>query len=271
MGIIAITRGYYSSGKEIAEKVAQKLGYDCISREIILEASKEFNIPELSLIHAFEDPPSILDRFTGGKKKYIAHNRATLLKHLLKDNAVYHGFGGHFFVEGVSHLLRVLITAKLEYRIPIVMKRDNVSRKEASRSLRKIDDQRRKWGQILYGIDSWDHGHYDLVLRIDKVTARDAVDTICRIARLKQFQTSPESKREMEDLALTIKVKNFLMDVKPRVDVYIKKKLVYLVTEAQLSEESEMVNKMGEIMKMLPELKGIKVVKELRRKSRTLQ
>jgi hypothetical protein len=61
------------------------------------------------------------------------------------------------------------------------------------------------------------------------------------------------------------------MDVKPKVDVYIKRKLVYLVTEAQLSEESEMVNKMGEIMKMLPDLKGIKVVKELRRKSRAPQ
>ncbi len=75
----------------------------------------------------------------------------------------------------------------------------------------------------------------------------------------------------MEDLALTIKIKNFLMDVKPTVDVYIKRKLAYLVTEAQLSQESEVVNKMGEIMKMLPELKGIKVVKELRRKSRAPQ
>jgi len=61
------------------------------------------------------------------------------------------------------------------------------------------------------------------------------------------------------------------MDVKPKVDVYIKKKLVYLVTEAQLSQESEVVNKMGELMKILPNLKGIKVVKELRRKSRSPQ
>jgi len=61
------------------------------------------------------------------------------------------------------------------------------------------------------------------------------------------------------------------MDVKPTVDIYIKRKSVYLVTEAQLSEESEMVNKMGEIMKMIPDLKGIKVVKELRRKSRAPQ
>jgi hypothetical protein len=39
MSVITISRGSYSHGKEIAEKVAQKLGYECISREIILEAA----------------------------------------------------------------------------------------------------------------------------------------------------------------------------------------------------------------------------------------
>lgn len=35
MGIITISRGSYSRGKEIAEKLSQKSGYDCISREIL--------------------------------------------------------------------------------------------------------------------------------------------------------------------------------------------------------------------------------------------
>ncbi|MBW2346141.1 MAG: cytidylate kinase-like family protein, partial [Deltaproteobacteria bacterium] len=141
----------HTSGKEIAEKAAQKLGYGCISREVILDASKEFNIPEIKLTQAFEDAPSILDRFTSGKKKYIAYTQAALLKYLTKDNLVYHGLAGHYFVEGISHVLKVLIFAGLEYRISTVMKRDKISRKEASRFIKKIDEQRRKWGQKLYG------------------------------------------------------------------------------------------------------------------------
>ena len=46
MSIITINRGSYSRGKEVAEKLALKLGYECISRDILLEASDEFNIPE---------------------------------------------------------------------------------------------------------------------------------------------------------------------------------------------------------------------------------
>ena len=37
MGVITISRGSYSKGKAIAEKLAKKLEYDCISREILLK------------------------------------------------------------------------------------------------------------------------------------------------------------------------------------------------------------------------------------------
>ena len=262
MGIVTVSRGSYSSGKEIAEKAAQKLGYGCISREVILEASKEFNIPEIKLTQAFEDAPSILDRFTHGKKKYIAYTQAALLKHLTRDNLVYHGFAGHYFVQGISHVLKVLIIAGLEYRISTVMERDKISKKEeASRYIKRIDEQRRKWGQKLYGIEPWDPGAYDLVLNIDKITIEDAVDTICLISGLRQFQTTPESKNAMDDLALTVKVRNFLIDVKPSVDVHIENRFVYLKPDIPLTRESEIVDKMGEIMKTIPDIKGIQVVK----------
>jgi hypothetical protein len=40
MAIITISRGSYYRGREVAEKLAAKLGYECISREILLEASQ---------------------------------------------------------------------------------------------------------------------------------------------------------------------------------------------------------------------------------------
>mgnify|MGYP005628699901 CR=1 FL=1 len=260
MSIITVARGSYSYGQEIAEKVSQKLGYDCISREVILEASEEFGIPEIKLTQAFEDTPSILDRITHGKRKYIAYTRAVLLQHLTKGNVVYHGFAGHFFVEGISHALKILITANIEYRISLVMERDKISRKEASRLISKIDDQRRRWGKTLYGIEPWDPRLYDLTLHIDRITVDDAVDTICQVSRLTQFQITPESEKAIEDLLLTVKVENFLIDVKPKVSVHIDNKFVYLKPTVPLSEESEIVIRMGEIMKTIPGIRGIEVV-----------
>ena len=78
MSIITISRGSYFRGKEVAEKLAKKLGYACISRDILLEASEEFNIPEIKLIRAIQDAPSILNRLTRQKEKYVAYIRAAL-------------------------------------------------------------------------------------------------------------------------------------------------------------------------------------------------
>jgi hypothetical protein len=68
MAIITISRGSYSGGKQVAEKVAQKLGYACVSREILLDASETFNIPELKLVRAIHDAPNLLDRFSNDKE-----------------------------------------------------------------------------------------------------------------------------------------------------------------------------------------------------------
>ena len=155
MSVITISRGAYSLGKEVAEKVAQRLGYECIAREVLLEASEHFNIPEAKLLMTMENAPSILDRFTYGREKYIAYIQAAILMHFQKDNVVYHGMAGHFFVKGVPHVLKVRIIADLEDRARIVMERDGVSKKEALRSIKKLDEERRKWSRHLYGIDTW--------------------------------------------------------------------------------------------------------------------
>jgi hypothetical protein len=139
------------------------------------------------------------------------------------------------------------------------MERDKISRKEAILFIKKIDDQRRKWGQMLYGIEPWDPCLYDLTFHIDRITVEDAVDTICQVSRLEQFQTNPESEKAFDDLVLTVKVANFLIDVRPRVDVYIDNKVVYLKPPGPLSQDSEVVSKMGEIMKTIPGIRGIKV------------
>ena len=145
MAIITISRGSYFRGKEVAEKLAQKLGYACLSREILLEASEEFNIPEIKLIRAIQDAPTILDRFFGEKEKFVAFIRAALLKHVQKDNVVYHGLFGHFFLQDIPHVLKVRIVGDLEARVADEVKREGISAAKAREILTRDDAERRKW------------------------------------------------------------------------------------------------------------------------------
>ena len=69
-------------------------------------------------MRAIHDAPSILERFTYGKERYVAYLRAALMKHIQKDNVVYHGLAGHFFLQEIPHIFKVRIVADLEDRIP---------------------------------------------------------------------------------------------------------------------------------------------------------
>ncbi len=222
MPIITISRGSYSHGKQVAEKLSAKLGYECVSREIILKASKHFNTSEIKLLRALHDAPSSLDRITYGRDRYMAFFREALLRYLLKDNVIYHGLAGHFFVKDVSHALKVRIVADLDDRLSTEMKRDNVSREKALRLLKSDDEERRKWSLDLYGIDTNDTSWYDLVVHIGNVSPEDAVEMIAQAAIQPSFQATPESRKTIETQMLAARVQVLLLGTIPSAKVSIE-------------------------------------------------
>jgi cytidylate kinase len=201
MSVIVISKGSYSHGGKVARKVAQRLGLDCISRDILIDTSKKFNISELKLIRAYDDAPSFLEKYTFGREKYIKYIKAAILNALAKGNVIYHGFAGHFFVRDISHVLKVRIIADMEERITYMMKRENVSKEDAVQLVKKVDEERTKWSLKLYGIDTWDTRLYDLVINIGKITLDHAVDLICQTVEIKAFQPTTESQKQIEKLA----------------------------------------------------------------------
>jgi cytidylate kinase len=252
VSIITISRGSYSKGKEVAEKVAERLGYSCISRDVLVEASEHFNIPEIKLIRALHDSPSILDRFTYGKERYLAYVESTLLEQARNDNMVYHGLAGHFILRAVKHVLKVRILANIEDRVALEAKREKISLDEARHLLRKDDHERRQWSLRLFGMDTWDPSLYDLVIHVHQISVDDAVDIICCTAALEHFKTTPESQKTLEDLALAARVKAALVSVLPNVSVTAADGKVYVEAKGGISEESEMASEIRELAKVVP-------------------
>jgi cytidylate kinase len=217
MAVITISRGSYSRGKEIAEKVAVKLNYDCISRDILIEASEHFNTPEIKLIRAIHDAPSILDRFSQGKERYIAYVREALLEHAENDHLVYHGLAGHFFLQGIPHVLKIRITADIEERIKNEAARENISLDKARDVLVKDDEERRKWALTLYGLDPWDSRIYDLTIHIGCITLDDAVNLILQAVDLPCFRKTKEGQELLKDKLLSARIKAILATENVRV------------------------------------------------------
>ena len=264
MAIITISRACYSKGNEVAEKLAKRLGYECISREVILDASKEFNIPEIKLVSAIHDAPSILDRIGYRKEKYIAFIQAEILKYFRKDNIVYCGLAGHFFVKDISHVLKVRIIADLEERVKNEVEREGISRREALRNLQSDDEERRKWSIHLYGIDTHDPELYDMFIHIKKITTGDAAHIIHETLMLDRFVTSPDSQQQMEDLALAAEVKASLIDLEPDIDVISSCGEVQIHTAALLTRERDIAKNIEVIAKSIDGVKKVTVEAKLK-------
>jgi cytidylate kinase len=213
MAIITISRGSFSHGKEIAEKVAETLGYECISREILLEASQYFKVSEKKLLKSIHDAPTILERVTHGRERYIAYIRAALLDHVARDNIVYHGHAGHLLIPEVHHVLKVRIIAEMSERISLVKKQQNVPEAEATAFIAYEDKQRTLWTRDLFKVDIEDPRLYDMILNIGGLRIEDACNVICATARSETFATTPESRRTLRDLAVTNHVKAVLEDI----------------------------------------------------------
>ena len=189
----------------MAERLAKRLGYECIARDILLEASEEFNIPEIKLIRAIHDAPKVLERFFGGSERYVKYYRSALLQHARKDNIVYHGLAGHFFLKDIPHVLKVRINADIKTRVKEEMLREKISAEEALYILKKDDEERRKWSIQVYGMDPWDSRLYDMVINICTLSLDDAVDIIYGVLQKPTFRTTPESQKLVDDLALSAK------------------------------------------------------------------
>jgi cytidylate kinase len=259
MAIITISRGSFCNGEEVAERVAKRLGYRCLSDEVIPDASERFRVPQLKLEKAFHDAPSIFERFIHGKRKHIAYVAAEILAQLKNDDTVYHGPAGHLSACGISHLLKVRILADEEERISLLMEREAVDREQAIDLIRKQDRVRKAWNHWFYGVDPMDPALYDLTIRIHRLTVDNAVDLICETVQQPQFKATPQSQEAIENLALAAGIKATLLVDYPDCEVVAEGKSVEICVRFTVHTDTLIADKIKERVLKLPGVSSVSI------------
>ena len=207
MAIIMISRSTLSGGKALAEHVADRLGYPCLSREeTVREAVVKYGISEKELTAAMNEPPPFWQQVHGRRISYIRVFSAVLMEHIRGENLVYHGHVAHLMLAPVSHILRVRVIADMEFRIKGAMARKNFSREEAIAFIQKIDKQRDQWTRFLYGVEWKDASIYDVLFNLERMGIDVAGDAIVHMAKMDAFKPTPQSQKALDDLILSSRV-----------------------------------------------------------------
>jgi len=208
MAIITISRGSFSGGVMLADCLAAHLGYRSIDRDVIVQRAvrNQDGVSEQELHDAILKAPGFLEHFKHKRYRYLALFQAALAEEVRTGNAVYHGNAGHLLLPG-GPVLRTRVVAPLEFRIPMAMARLKCGRGEAASYIQRVDRERRKWTQYLYGVDWCDPSLYDLILNLEQVGLQQACEVIANLARQRSFEATPESQAWMDNLALATRVK----------------------------------------------------------------
>jgi cytidylate kinase len=206
MPIITIYQGASGEGQELAETVAEALGYRCVGREVLVEASRRYDIPEAKLNEIIEKGLHWWERLLQDLRPYRIALQATLCELAHDGKVVYHGHLGHELLPGIGHVLKVLLSAPIEFRVEQVRARQSLIEVAARHYIEEVDKARSRRLMAMFGTDWRDPNRFDLILNMSKMSREGAKRVIVEAAKLEEYQPTPASNQAFNDLALGSRV-----------------------------------------------------------------
>jgi len=203
--IICISRYSYSYGKKLAEELSSALNYECISREDLTNQATAYGIPVGKLETAIVKRQLITEELAIEIERFKAFITSAMCERAQYGGIVYHGRVGHMVLQGLHHILRVKVAANEEDRISMVMQRLSFTYRQAKDYIDQVDEDRCRYIRFFYNINCNDASLFDIVVNSTNLSIDDSVDALVNLTKLREFQSTIESRQKAEDLLLQAK------------------------------------------------------------------
>jgi cytidylate kinase len=212
MHFITISRKMGTYGSEIARQVANKLGYEFYDTEAIEKAAREMGFVE-SVKEIDKKAPSLFQRVFSHRPAIDLDRLNSVIYELAsRGNAVFLGRGGQVLLRDFNCALHVRVTASLEKRLQNLVKR-GMDREAASKAIENSDHERSTFIRFAFKVD-WDNQElYDIVLNMDKITVKLAVDNILAVAGSDEIKAcSVDAMKSLEVMGLANRAEAALIE-----------------------------------------------------------
>jgi cytidylate kinase len=198
--VITLSRQYGSGGDRIALKVAERLGYMCVDKDLISYIALRARIPESEiekydersekpivnlLLKLFSSEEYVTYIATGthfGRGKFVEFITSIMLDLYNHGNVVIIGRGGQAILKDKPKAIHVRIIAPFKFRRQRLAETMRIQLNKADDMLRKTDKQRERFLRQYFNIDPDDPSLYHLIINTAKVTEDIAVEMIAHLA-----------------------------------------------------------------------------------------
>ena len=202
--VITINRELGSGGRTVGRKLAEKLNVAFYDKALINELKKKFQL-DTEQIEKLKSGKGdwwrefinsamymgqgmnemwYYQRMTGQEGYLVTSSdmfkmdQEILTQVAAEDSCVIAGRNGFsVFADHPNHL-SILIQAPLEHRIQRIMSKQQLSREEAEKVIKKVDEMRENYVKKYSGTSRYDTRNYDLVINMEGKTEDEAVELI---------------------------------------------------------------------------------------------
>jgi len=202
--VITINRELGSGGRTVGRKLAEKLNVAFYDKALINELKKKFQL-DTEQIEKLKSGKSdwwrefinsamymgqgmnemwYYQRMTGNEGYLVTSSdmfkmdKEILTQVAAEDSCIIAGRNGFsVFADHPNHL-SIFIQAPLEYRIQRIMGKQNLTREEAEKVIKKVDDMRESYVKKYAGTSRYDTRNYDLVVNMEGKTEDEVVELI---------------------------------------------------------------------------------------------
>ena len=195
--IITVNREFESTGSEIAQAAAERLGLSYYDRFLITAAAGETGI-DRRRVEAADELPESRFAYSQAEAAYyytsgadplptgaqLAQIQFKLIEALANEEpCVIVGRCANYVLRNRVDVLDVFIQAGYEYRLKRTMESLSLPERKADRLLRRTDRARKAYYRNYTGCEWHDPNLYHMVLNADRLGFERCVETICRAYR----------------------------------------------------------------------------------------
>ena len=189
MAVITFSREAHSGTRDLARRLAERLGYRYVSRDELtqavtarsgLERSPQTAESEGRALSLWEQ---LAEQLSGDRETYRAALKAVVCDLAVADNVVMVGHGAGHFLRDARTVIRVFVVAPLEDRITRLMDEGVDDPDRARRMVEQQDRESAEYLRYLFGINWLDPHEWDLVINTGRANVNAALDMLAEYAQ----------------------------------------------------------------------------------------
>jgi cytidylate kinase len=207
--VITINRELGSGGRTIARKVADRLGVALYDKVLIKTLEEKYNLTSEEIeklkghSHSWWEDFKRVARLGEGWLMDLAHReeaqrlfeQPTTSGEIFKaeteilqgiaenESCVITGRSAFYVFRAHPNHLSIFIQASLPYRVERVIRKQNISRDTARKTIEKVDKMRENYVNKFTGTSRYDTRNYDLVVYADCLSEDEIVDVIMKFIK----------------------------------------------------------------------------------------